>query len=326
MAGTGCKIADNLRRSAGFYAAIAIACWATVATAFKWGLADLTPAVLLFIANTSAIATLFLLLVTTGKRGDLFSVPRKALGRAALLGLINPFLYYLILFKAYSMLPAQVAQALNMIWPLVLVLLSIPVLGQKIGWMGILAMIISFSGALFIAMQGDPLSVFREGLHIKNPWGVVLAMGSAFLWATYFLFNMKNKLPDDISLFLNFLFAWIYLALFLLIRHLAGTEQTDLISIREASLRSLLSGIYIGIFEMAVPFVIWLKALKLAKNTAVVSSLIYIFPFLSLILIHYILGEPVFPSTVTGLVLIVGGILLSRFSPAGKAGGKTVSF
>jgi drug/metabolite transporter (DMT)-like permease len=114
--------------------------------------------------------------------------------------------------------------------------------------------------------------------------------------------------------------------LFLLIRHLAGTEQTDLVSIREASLRSVLSGIYIGIIEMAVPFVIWLKALKLAKNTAVVSSLIYIFPFLSLILIHYILGEPVFPSTVTGLVLIVGGILLSRFSPAGKAGGKTVSF
>jgi drug/metabolite transporter (DMT)-like permease len=324
MAGTSCKIADKLRRSAGFYAAIAIACWATVATAFKWALADLTPAALLFIATSSAIATLFLLLLAAGKRGDLFSIPLKALPRAALLGFINPFLYYLILFKAYSMLPAQVAQALNMIWPLVLVLLSIPVLGQKIGWVGILAMFISFAGALFIAMQGDPLVMFREGLHIKNPWGVVLAMGSAFLWAAYFLLNMKNKLPDDISLFLNFLFAWVYLALFLLVRYLAGTEDPELIP-SGVSLRSLLSGIYIGIIEMAVPFIIWLKALKLAKNTAVVSSLIYIFPFLSLILIHYILGEPVFPSTVTGLVLIVGGILLSRFSPTKKAPEKNIS-
>ncbi len=311
MAGTSCKIADKLRRSAGFYAAIAIGCWATVATAFKWALADLTPAVLLFIANTSAIATLFLLLLAAGKRGALFSIPRKALGRAALLGFINPFLYYLILFKAYSMLPAQVAQALNMIWPLVLVLLSIPVLGQKIGWMGILAMIISFTGALFIALQGSPLALFREGLHIKDPWGVVLAMGSAFLWATYFLLNMKNKLPDDISLFLNFLFAWLYISLYLLFSNLFQENGTGRI-IQEVSSKSILSGIYIGVFEMAVPFIIWLKALRLAKNTAVVSSLIYIFPFVSLILIHYILGEPIFPSTIAGLVLIVGGVLLSR--------------
>jgi len=51
---------------------------------------------------------------------------------SALLGLINPFIYYLILLKAYQLLPAQVAQPLNMIWPIILVFLSIPLLGQKI--------------------------------------------------------------------------------------------------------------------------------------------------------------------------------------------------
>ena len=60
-------------------------------------------------------------------------------------------------------------------------------------------------------------------------------------------------------------------------------------------------------------------ALTLAKNTAAVSSLIYIFPFLSLLLIHYVLGEPVFPSTLIGLVLIVAGVLLSRFSDSTKS-------
>ncbi|MDD5046814.1 MAG: DMT family transporter [Bacteroidales bacterium] len=311
MAGTCSKIAGKLRKSAGFYAAIAIACWSTVATAFKWALADLAPAVLLLIATTSAIATLFLLLYTGGKRGDFLSVPWQVWKRAAFLGFVNPFLYYLILFKAYSLLPAQVAQALNMIWPLILVLLSIPILGQKISWMGILAMVISFTGALFIALQGDPLSLFREGLSVKNPWGILLAMGSALLWALYFLLNMKNKLPDDISLFLNFLFAWLYISLFVLFSNLFREHGPDRI-IQEVSPKSIFSGIYIGIFEMAVPFVIWLKALRLAKNTAVVSSLIYIFPFISLILIHYILGQPIFPSTIAGLVLIVGGVLLSR--------------
>ena len=36
------------------------------------------------------------------------------------MGLLNPVAYYLILFKAYTILPAQVAQPLNMIWPIVL--------------------------------------------------------------------------------------------------------------------------------------------------------------------------------------------------------------
>lgn len=311
MAGKGSNIAGRLRKSAVFYAAIAIACWSTVATAFKWALADLSPALMLLIATTSAIATLFLLLYAGRKRGDFLSVPWQAWKRAAFLGFVNPFLYYLILFKAYSLLPAQVAQALNLIWPLILVLLSIPILGQKIGWMGILAMVISFTGALFIALQGDPLSLFRGEVSIKNPWGVALAMGSAILWAIYFLLNMKNKLPDDISLFLNFLFAWLYISLFILFGNLFR-EHGGGRTLHDISLKSVLSAIYIGIFEMAVPFIIWLKALRLAKNTAVVSSLIYIFPFISLILIHYILGEPIFPSTVTGLILIIGGVLLSR--------------
>jgi len=321
MAGKGSKIAKKLRGSAGFYAAIAIACWSTVATAFKWALEGLTPASMLFIATTAAIATLFILLRAGGYRGDFFAIPWMAWKRSAFLGLVNPFLYYLILFKAYSVLPAQVAQALNMIWPLILVLLSIPILGQKIRWAGILAMVISFAGALVIALQGNPLTVFREGLLIKNPWGVVLALGSAFLWAVYFLINMKNTLPDEISLLMNFLFAWVYIALFLLLSGLVslrnGTGPAS-----PALLKSILSGIYIGIFEMAVPFVVWLKALKLAKNTAVVSSLIYLFPFLSLILIHYVLGEPIFPSTVIGLILIITGVLLSRFS--NRSGPKSI--
>lgn len=326
MAGKSGRITKRLSRSAGFYAAGAIICWSTVATAFKWALACFTPASLLFVATTSAIATLSLLLLATGQRGVLLSVPRNAWYRAAFLGLINPFLYYLILFKAYSLLPAQVAQALNMVWPLLLVLLSIPILGQKIKWLNIVALLVSFIGALFVAMQGSPGSLFDGTLHIKNPWGIALALGSSLLWAVYFLLNMKNKVSGPAGLLMNFLFAWIYITVYLLVQFLL-TKKGVLVAEGTATLfpasaytlRSFLSAIYIGIFEMAVPFVIWLKALTLAKNTAAVSSLIYIFPFLSLLLIHYVLGEPVFPSTLIGLVLIVAGVLLSRFSDSTKS-------
>ncbi len=299
----------HLNRSAGLYAAIAIICWSTVATAFKWALAGMTPVRLLFISTLTALLALFLLLRAGGKRKIFSSVSSRDWKRAAFLGFINPFLYYLILFQAYNVLPAQVAQALNMIWPLILVLLSIPILGQKIRWFSMVAMLISFSGALLIATQGTFFS--GQGVQIKNPVGVVLAASSAFLWALYFLLNMKNNLPDDLSLFLNFLFASIYIFLFEGISWLAGKSAPGVAG-SEPGLKSILSAVYVGLFEMAIPFVIWLKALKLARNTAVVSSLIYIFPFLSLLLIHFILGEPVYPTTLWGLVLIIGGVLLSR--------------
>ena len=47
------------------------------------------------------------------------------------MGLHNPFLYYLVLLTAYKLLPAQEAGTLNYIWPLVLVLLSIPLLDKN---------------------------------------------------------------------------------------------------------------------------------------------------------------------------------------------------
>jgi drug/metabolite transporter (DMT)-like permease len=54
--------------------------------------------------------------------------------------------------------------------------------------------------------------------------------------------------------------------------------------------------------------VLWLKALRMAKSTAIVSNLIYLAPFFSLIFIQFILGEQIHVTTITGLILIVSGI------------------
>ena len=61
--------------------------------------------------------------------------------------------------------------------------------------------------------------------------------------------------------------------------------------------------------EMGLTFFLWLNALKHAERTDQVSQLIYISPFLSLILIGLILHEPIHASTFVGLVLILAGII-----------------
>ena len=64
---------------------------------------------------------------------------------------------------------------------------------------------------------------------------------------------------------------------------------------------------------MGITFVLWLKALKFSATTAKVSNLIYLSPFLSLVFIRFIVGETILLSTLTGLVFIVGGILLQQY-------------
>jgi drug/metabolite transporter (DMT)-like permease len=77
-------------------------------------------------------------------------------------------------------------------------------------------------------------------------------------------------------------------------------------------LKGILGAVYIGLFEMGVTFLLWLKALKLSKTTAHVANLIYLTPFLSLLVISIAVGEKILLSTVIGLVFIVGGIILQK--------------
>jgi drug/metabolite transporter (DMT)-like permease len=63
---------------------------------------------------------------------------------------------------------------------------------------------------------------------------------------------------------------------------------------------------------MGITFLLWLKALKLSKTTAHVTNLIYLVPFLSLMLISLAVGEKILASTVVGLLFIVAGIVLQK--------------
>ena len=64
---------------------------------------------------------------------------------------------------------------------------------------------------------------------------------------------------------------------------------------------------------MGITYFLWLTALKYAENTAKVSTLIFLSPFLSLVLIHVFVGEEIRGSTLIGLTLIVVGLLVQQW-------------
>ena len=92
--------------------------------------------------------------------------------RAGLLGVLNPLLYYLVLFEAYDLLPAQEAQALNYTWAITLSLLSVPFLGQKLSLQELGAIMLAYLGVLFIATHGNLLA-----LEFSNTTGRAIGPG-----------------------------------------------------------------------------------------------------------------------------------------------------
>jgi len=210
---------------------------------------------------------------------------------------LNPAVYYLVLFKAYDLLPAQEAQPLNYTWALTLSLLSIPLLKQRLSLWEIAALILGYAGVFVISTHGD-FTAFR----LSNPLGVALALGSAFIWALYWIYNTKDPRDPVVCLFLSFAFGlpWTFvICLFFSSLHLS-------------TIQGLLGTAYVGCFEMSVTFVLWLLALRSSVSTARVSMLIFISPFFSLVFIRFFVGERILPSTIVGLGLLVAGLLLQR--------------
>lgn len=279
------------------YAVISILSWSTVAIAFKIALRSLTSIQLLAIASYVTILILITHISISRKWGEVAALKRKFFLQSAVFGLLNPFGYYLVLFKAYSLLPAQIAQPLNYTWPLVLVLFSIVFLKQRVSSKAIMGLIISFIGVLLISFQGK--WSFGE---IEHPFGVLFCMGSALIWASYWLLNASRKENAEISLLFNFIFAGIYITILLVLTGGFGS----------VSWQGMAAAIYTGFFEMGLTYIFWLKALKLSSDTSKVSHLVYFSPFISLFFIHLVLHENIYITTFAGLVLIISGVLLSQ--------------
>lgn len=279
------------------YALLAVLFWSTVATAFKLTLQGLSTAQLLFYSSLTSLAVLYIF-ARTNSQNELTKIfSKEHLKKNLLLGLINPFIYYLILFKAYSILPAQEAQPINLTWPLIISVLSVIFLNQKISGKTIIGLLISFSGVIVVATRGNVFS-----FHFHNLYGALLALSSSFIWAAFWILNLLDKREESIKLFGAFLFGTIY----------TGTYIFFFDSFIPSSPKFILGAVYVGLFEMGITFFLWLKALALSDNKAKTSTVVYLFPVISLFFIAFILKEKLFTSSIVGLTMIIGGILFQQ--------------
>ncbi len=278
----------------------AVCLWSTVATAFKLALEHFTPLQLVLVAVVTSIFALGIILVAQRK---IHLIKTQFIQRPYFYlqtGLINPFLYYLVLFKAYDLLPAQQALSLNYTWAILLPLLSVPMLAQKLRKSDMVAAIVAYFGVFVIATNGN-----LTGFSFESGTGVILALTSTLLWSLYWIINTKDKGDPVVSLLLSFLVGFPFILGTLLF------TQT----LPSWNLQAFAAGVYVGLFEMGVTFVLWLIALKKADRTASISTMAFMSPVMSIGFIAWILQEEIARSTYVGLGLILMALALQQLLP-----------
>ena len=286
------------QNKAYLFAGIAIFFWSTVASAFKLSLEHLEPIQLVMYSTLFSILVLFIIVIYQVKIKLIKAFSSSDLISFAFLGLFNPCLYYIILFKGYDALPAQEAMVINFSWPVMMVILSIPILKQTIDIKSFLSIILCYIGVIAIATGGKFFS-----LSFNSPEGVFYMLLSTVIWSLFWLFNTKNKNDPLVSIFLIFLFSMPFILLVVYFTN----------SLAIPSIEGIMGSVYIGLFEMGISVVLWQSALKISTTVSRVASLVFITPFLSLVVLYIVLGEKILASTFFGLILICAGLILQKY-------------
>ncbi|TKB49297.1 DMT family transporter [Ferrimonas sediminicola] len=288
------------QRRALMYGGGAVLAWSTVASAFKLSLQHLSPSQLLLYAALVSTLALGGIVLLQGKGRLVLRQFRATPWRYLQSGLLNPFLYYLVLFGCYELLPAQQAQPLTYTWAILFSLLAVPLLGQKLKLWDLVAAVIAYAGVVVIATGGRLLQV-----EVESSLGYGLALLCTLLWSLYWIVNARDQGDPVVSLLLSFLIG-------LPLVFAASWHWDGLVL---PNLQGLAGAAYVGLFEMGFTFVLWLKALKYAERTAPITNMVFLAPFLSLFFISTLVGETIAPSTFSGLALIVLGLISQQLGP-----------
>lgn len=275
----------------------AVMLWSTVATAFSISLRYLTPLQLVALASAVSWCFLSLRLLQPARWQALRATAMRDRLFGLAMGWLNPALYYLVLFAAYDRLPAQEAMAINYSWGITLALIAAPLLGQKLSLYSLLTSGISYFGIVVIATRGEP-----EALNFAQPEGVALALLSTLIWSLYWVINARKEIDPEVQLFLNFTGALPLLSALVWYQGAAAP----------LSWQGWAGGLYVGLFEMGLAFVLWMGAMQATRSTIRISSLIFLSPPVSLLFIWLIAGEALKPYTFVGLLLILLGLWLQR--------------
>jgi drug/metabolite transporter (DMT)-like permease len=220
--------------------------------------------------------------------------------RTLAVGIGGLFGYHFLLFSAFQHAPAVEANAINYLWPLLIVLLSPVYLPQyRLKSQHIAGALLGLGGAGLVVTGG------QFNLDLAHLGGYLLAAGAALVWASYSL--VSKRLPHFPSTAVGgfcLVSGVLSLVLYLV------SSSLDLHPLAALSGMDWLALFLLGVGPMGVAFLTWDAALK-RGDPRLIGSLSYITPFTSTLVLVLLGGKRLTWVSGLAILLIIGGAIIS---------------
>ena len=275
------------------YTLICVLSWAFIPVASKEILKDMNNYAMLLFSNAISTVVLFLYLTLSKKVKILKTYSPKDYFILSFLGFLGSFLFYIVLYKAFSLSLAQEVFIINYTWPILIVLLSAPILKERLTPAKLISISISFFGVIIILTKGNPAHI-----RFTSVKGDLLALLASLCFALFSVLGKKVHYDQVASVFIYFLSATLFSLITIRYVHIDSITANSLLWL-------LINGAFIN----GISYIFWFKALKSTK-AAVVSNIVYLTPAISLIFISVILKERIETYSILGLFFILTGIAI----------------
>lgn len=221
--------------------------------------------------------------------------------RTLLLGVYGLFGFHFLLFIALRVAPPVEANLVNYLWPLLIVVLA-PVFlpGLRLRVAHVVAAVAGFAGAA-IAILGAAQGA--TDISVSGSWGYLLALGSAFIWASYSLWTQRVPAFPTAAIGLFGLVS----GLLSLVCHWV-LEPAVAVSQRDLMLLAVM-----GLGPLGAAFFLWDKALK-RGDPRQIGILSYLTPLASTVLLLVTSGRALTPSIALAAALIIGAAVVGTRS------------
>ncbi len=275
------------------YAAGAILLWSTLPTISKLLLGEMDSYTVLCVSSLCAAVALVIINLCSGKWNTIKAYRFTDYLKMAAIGAPGVFIYYALYYEGTTRMLASQAFIINYLWPIMSIVFACVLLGEKMTLRKAIAVAMSFLGVFTVA--GGDILHFDADVAI----GTLCCFGAAVCYGLFTALTKKSRYDTQIVVTVATVTAFVGSLALVWLR--GGT-----IAITPTQIPGIL---WNGVGTMALANLSWALALS-SGNTAKVSNLAYITPFLSLVWTRLILSEPIQPLSVVGLCLIIAGVFV----------------
>lgn len=229
-------------------------------------------------------------------------IKRKDLKWFLLMALFEPFFYFLGESFGLTLVTATVGAVIVSTIPLFIPFASYYFFKERLTVMNRIGLVVSFAGVLMVILTGG------KGLS-ADPKGIALMFVAVVSAVGYTMLAKKlvaDYNPITITAYQSFYGLIMFIPLFLIF-------EVPVLNLREVSVSSLLAVAYLGVFGSGICFILLTIGIRElgAARANVFGNLI---PVVTAILSFFILKESMPLLKIVGIMVVVGGLLMSQVS------------